>query len=357
MSGTRNVENAMGTNGYFAYKERVNLPFMVLKGTLRKKGNLIQSWKTREFQILQNEVFRYIDPVAKECKGELSLTKCSIEPGNPLNLDMSGVKKAGAVSVNLFDHSQNPPRMLEMVLESEKELKELAYAIHLVSPDNNIKDFYVIRGWNVDTLKGFKPRLADRHDIGGTTACCCIKQGCVCENLSRIGCADYTLCCCLEAYCQFGLKRGNSTQHYTLSRLDQTTQNCFTSMCNFCSQIENSKGNYSSIESSFKKFDSQHSVKDCMPFIYNSSEESCCCGIFELPFCQARFSQGGPCCKNETSCCCSDHRCSVPTDDDVPCEIACCGIFCYQYAWPKKQDNVIMTGPSGKSLLNNFNKL
>ena len=70
MSGTRNVENAMETNGYFAYKERVNLPFMVLKGTLRKKGNLIQSWKTREFQILQNEVFRYIDPVAKEFKGQ-----------------------------------------------------------------------------------------------------------------------------------------------------------------------------------------------------------------------------------------------------------------------------------------------
>ena len=69
--------------------------------------------------------------------------------------------------------------MLEMVLESEKELKELAYAIYLVSPDNNIKDFYVIRGWKVDTLKGFKPRLADRHDVSMRVFCCCFVLFCL----------------------------------------------------------------------------------------------------------------------------------------------------------------------------------
>ena len=61
--------------------------------------------------------------------------------------------------------------MLEMVLESERELKELAYAIHLVSPDNNIKDFYVTRGWKVETLKGFKPRLPDRQDVSSVCVC------------------------------------------------------------------------------------------------------------------------------------------------------------------------------------------
>ena len=51
------------------------------------------------------------------------------------------------------------------MLESEKELKELAYALYLVSPDNNIKDFFISRGWNTDILKGFKPRLSDRHEV------------------------------------------------------------------------------------------------------------------------------------------------------------------------------------------------
>jgi hypothetical protein len=66
---TSTFSDAMESNGYFAYKEKVNLHFMVLKGTLRKKGHIIQSWKTREFRIFQNEVFRYNDPVSKQLKG------------------------------------------------------------------------------------------------------------------------------------------------------------------------------------------------------------------------------------------------------------------------------------------------
>ena len=45
------------------------------------------------------------------------------------------------------------------VLQSEEQLRELAYAIHLVSEYNNIKALFKTKGWDVSVLTGFRPRL------------------------------------------------------------------------------------------------------------------------------------------------------------------------------------------------------
>ena len=329
--------SSLAGDGFFGFlKRKDHHPQVIYSGLLMKKGNIVQSWKRREFHVLQQQVFRYIDPATKVVKGELNLTKCCLEIGNPNNLNLARYDRTSpAVSVNLIDFTESPPRTLEMVLANEEEFKELALAIFLVSEDNNIKTLYKQQNWDTSQLVGFKPRLASRSEINCRTSCCCCSNALTNINgLSILGCADYCACFCCESYGQFGINRGGTLDPQVLQHLAyedvENVKSCFHALCcDLCANATTS--GYKKLDASMKKFKDSEEFAGCLSMLYDHTDNSCCCYMFEVPYIQLRcLRENSPTLKGHMTCCCVDQKCSLPfcgSDDDIPCDISCCGLF------------------------------
>lgn len=331
-------------DGFFGFLKRKDYhPQVIFSGTLMKKGNLVQSWKLREFYVLQQQVFRYVEPSTKVVKGELNLTKCCLEVGNPNNLSLAKYDRgSGAVSVNLIDFTESPPRALEMVLANEGEFKELALAIFLVSEDNNIKALYKQQNWDTSQLVGFKPRLASRSEVNCRSSCCCCSNAVTnVKGLSILGCADYCACFCCESYGQFGINRGGTLDPQVLQHLAyedvENVKSCFHALfCELCTNV--TTGGYQKLDASMRKFKDSEEFAGVLSMLYDPIDNSCCCYIFEIPYIQCRcMREKSPSLKGHLTCCCMDQKCSPPicgSDDDVPCDISCCGIFLRRFEPP-----------------------
>ena len=336
--------SSLAGDGFFGFLKRKDCHHQVIhSGTLMKKGNIVQSWKLREFEVLQQQVFRYIDPSTKIIKGELNLTKCCLEVGNPNNLNLAKyARDSGACSVNLIDFTESPPRTLEMVLANEGEFKELAIAIFLVSEDNNVKTLFKQQKWDESQLVGFKPRLASRSELNCRTSCCCCSNAITNVNgLSIMGCADYCACFCCESYAQFGINRGGSLDSQVLQHMAyedvEDIKSCFHVLCcNFCASA--TVGGYRKLDASERKFKDSEELAGFLSLLYNPIDNSCCCYIFEAPYVQFRFMrEKSPSLKGHMTCCCVDQKCSPPicgSDDDIPCDISCCGVFLRRFEPP-----------------------
>ena len=336
-------------DGFFGFLKRKDFdPQVVHSGILTKKGNIVQSWKLREFQVLQQQVFRYIDPATQAVKGELNLSKCCLEMGNPNNLALAKyAKDSGAISLNLIDLTESPNRTLELVLKSEEDFKELAVAIFLVSEDNNIRTLFKQRHWDTSLLTGFKPRLASRSETNCRTSCCCCSNSYTdIKGLSILGCADYCSCFCCESYGQFGVNRGGTLDPQVLQHLAhedvEIVRSCFHVLCcEFCAETT-SVGGYQKLDASMKTFKDSEELAGCLSLLYNPADNSCCCYIFEVPYVQFRYlRENSPFLKGHMTCCCLDQKCVPPlfvSDNDVPCDVSCCGIFLRRFEPPFKRE-------------------
>lgn len=247
-----------------------------------------------------------------------------------------------------FDITGKVPRDVSKritIIMTHEESKNFLVALYIASSKSNVREFLRANGDiypdNLSLMNllvsPFEPRLANQFQLFLRTALGCIKFGISIPQC--YGIASHTACCCCESYFQSGLicERRNIIDHKSISlpaspdELRDMRVNCFNYFCCLCHDRAKYHDVYGEFERQEIEDTNSHFLEELFCFIISRRRGSCFFDLFEIPVCQCRSI---PCmsvfCKAQHTILCLDNRCAFPTfDKDVPFELGCCGIFCY----------------------------
>lgn len=183
----------------------------------------------------------------------------------------------------------------------------------------------------------YEPRLANQLDLSLRSALGCIKFGLSIPKCYSI--ASHVTCCCFESYFQSGLiyERRDivDSKSIAVPLSKDELEGMKVNVCNYFCCLCHDRSGYHSVYEEFERQEIEDSKSHCLEemlcFICSRRRGSCLCDLFEIPMCQCRPI---PCmstfCKAQHTILCLDNRCAFPTlDKDVPFELGCCGVFCY----------------------------
>ena len=157
--------------------------------------------------------------------------------------------------------------------------------------------------WNISPLRPFNPRLAEKKFAKTVCGCytCAVGFGSEegkCLSLSSLGCGKYVGTCCFDFYFQCGLTKQNTYSKRSLEQIDVATNNIkglgLGDFCNcfFCPTGTGSSSDEKSPEKLlFSPSESTTQAQsNCFDFLCDCNRGHCCCGVFEIPYCQCRYS-------------------------------------------------------------------
>ena len=296
----------------------------------------------------------YYDPDTTNEKGRVNLGEAIVELNMKAATDFKNDAKNNMLFEEGFDDAvgiditgkvpRDVSKTITMVLSFE-ESKNFLVALYLAAAKSNVREFlrnnselYPDNQALMNLLvTPYEPRLANQFHLFLRTAFGCIKFGLSVPKC--YGIASHISCCCVETYLQSGLicERRDIIDPKSITvtvphdELQDMKVNCSNYFCCIC----HDRNRYHSIYNEFERQEIEDTNSQCLEemlcFIISRRRGSCLFDLFEIPTCQCRPI---PCmsvfCKAQHTVLCFDNRCAFPTlDKDVPFELGCCGIFCY----------------------------
>ena len=366
MNDQKSHTDVQHLSGFFLFKERqqqienqLHLGYSY-SAKFYKQGEYIRTWRERELFLFKPETrsakyssLVYYDPDSQNEKGRINLgevvielnlnAKKDFESDSPNSKTIRGEFK-NAVA---FDITGKVPRdaskKITMIFPYE-ESKNFLVALYLASAKSNVREFlrkngelYSDNGELMNLLvTPYEPRLANQFDLLLRSACGCIKCGLSVPKC--FGIASHTACCCIEIYLQSGLicerREIIDSKSISVEFSKEELQNMRVTCCNYffcCSDRSKYHAVYNEHESQEVEDTKSHCLEEVFCFICSRRRGSCLCDMFEIPICEYRSI---PCMsvfwKAQHTILCFDSRCAFPTlDKDVPFELGCCALFCY----------------------------
>ena len=94
----------------------------------------------REYEIVNNQTLRYIDPSRNDQKGEINIKNVIVQlgdPGQKKHAEGANPEKCWSLNI-LYQDLTHQVKSFEVVLTSELETQAFLYGLYVVSDNNNL---------------------------------------------------------------------------------------------------------------------------------------------------------------------------------------------------------------------------